>query len=203
MTIEAIITVGLAYALGAFPTAYLLGRAVRRRDIRDEGSRNPGALNAYRLMGKRAGALVLAVDAGKGALAMAVGGLMEAPEVALYLAAGAAALGHNFTPFTGFRGGKGGATVLGISAATLWQITLISIGAGAAFFVLSRHPVRSVAAIFLVLNVLTIATAQPVGLILLCLSLSLLVAGTHLYREYPHMASALRRGDWRRLTEAD
>lgn len=203
MVAEAIITVGLACALGTFPTAYMLGRAVRSRDIRQEGSRNPGALNAYRVMGKRAGVLVLAVDAGKGALAIVAGRLLGAPETALYLAAGAAALGHNFTPFTGFRGGKGGATVLGISIATLWAISLISVGAGALFFALNRHPVRAVTVIFLVLNALTIATAQPAGVIVLCLALSLLVAGTHLHREYPRMLSALRRGDWCRLTEVD
>ena len=201
--VEAIIAVGLAYALGTFPTAYLLGKAVRSRDIRQEGSRNPGALNAYRVMGKRAGALVLAVDAGKGALAVVAGRLLGVPEIALYLAAGAAAVGHNFSPFTGFRGGKGGATVLGISVATLWAITLISVGAGALIFAISRHPVRAVAGIFLVLNALTIATAQPVGVVVLCLALSFLVAGTHLHREYPQMLSALRKGDWRHLTEAD
>ena len=200
---EAVVTVALAYLLGSFPTAYLLGKRLRNIDIRREGSQNPGALNAYRRLGKLAGVVVLAVDAGKGALALYIGSLLGAPDTALYFAAGAATLGHNFTPFTGFRGGKGGSIVLGLSAAMVWEITAISIGAGAVLFAVTRHPVRSVAGIFVVLNILTITTGQPAGLIALCLALSFVVAGTHVFRQYPQLVSGLKSREWRRITDVD
>ena len=128
---ETIATLILAALLGSLPTAYLLGRYVKGIDIRSVGSKNPGAVNAARSLGKGLGLLVLIVDAGKGALAVFIGQRLGAAEIALYLSAVLATLGHNFSPFLGFRGGKGGATVLGISALMLWQITAITVVAGA------------------------------------------------------------------------
>ena len=185
-------TIALAYLMGAFPTAYLVGRRLRGIDIRHQGSRNPGALNAYRQLGKVAGLLVLMVDTGKGALAIFIGQRLGAPDPALYLAAVAATLGHNFSPFLRFRGGKGAALVLGVSALMLVQITVVSVAFGALLMVITRHMVWSMTGVFLLLNALTIATAQPAGQIALCLGLSVVVAGTHFIRRYPDLAPALR-----------
>ncbi len=123
---DSFLTVAIALALGSLPTAYLLGRWLGGVDIRGQGSRNPGALNAYRQLGKAAGAAVLIVDAGKGALAIYIGRTLGAPDAALYGAAVVATAGHNFSPFLRFRGGKGAATALGISpswktAANTWS----------------------------------------------------------------------------------
>lgn len=196
---QAAITVALAYLMGAFPTAYLLGRFLTGLDIRSIGSRNPGALNAYRQLGKGVGLLVLIADAGKGALAIFVGQRLGAPDVALYAAALAVTLGHNFSPFLRFRGGKGAAVVLGISAIMLWQITAITAVVGAVLFAFTRHVVWSMTGVFLLLNALTIGTAQPVGLISLCIALSFIVGGTHILRQYPQLLLALRQRQWRRF----
>ena len=64
---QAALTLLAAFLLGSIPTAYVLAKLLRRTDIRRSGSGNVGALNAYRQLGKRAGVLVLALDAGKGA----------------------------------------------------------------------------------------------------------------------------------------
>ena len=199
MVFESAITIVLAYLMGAFPTAYLLGRYLKGTDIRRSGSRNPGALNAYRQLGKAAGLLVLVMDTAKGALAIFIGQRLGAGEVALYVAALSAILGHNLSPFLGFRGGKGAATVLGISALMLWQITAVTVAVGGVLFALTRHAVWSLTGVFLLLNILTIATAQPLGVILLCLVLSSIVAGTHLFRQYPELVSAIRQRQWRRF----
>ena len=196
---EAAITIGLAYLLGSFPAAYLVGRRLAGVDIRDLGTRNPGALNSYRQLGKAAGVLVLVIDTGKGALAIFIGQRLGAPDVALYVSAVVATAGHNFSPFLGWRGGKGGATVLGISAIMLWQFTAVSLGVGAVIFAATRHAVWSMTGIFLVLNGLTIGTSQGAGQIAVCLALSFLVAGTHVYRELPSLHSAVRNRRWRRL----
>ena len=151
---ETAVTLVLAYLLGALPTAYLLGRWIRNVDIRRLGNENVGALNAYRQLGRGVGVVVLAVDTGKGAVAIAVGLLLGAPDMALYAGALLATLGHNFSPFVRFKGGKGAATVLGISAVMLWQITAVTLAAGSAFFVVTRHAVWSMTAIFVLLNAL-------------------------------------------------
>lgn len=200
---ESIVTLVLASLLGSLPTAYVLGKYVKGIDIRNVGSKNPGAVNAARSLGKGLGLLVLFVDAGKGALAVYIGQRIGAAELALYASAVIATLGHNFSPFLGFRGGKGGATVLGISALMLWQITTITVAVGAVLFAITRHPVWSLTGVFLLLNVLTIVTAQEPGLIVLCLVLSSIVAATHLYRQHPSLIPAIRSGDWRRFMSSD
>lgn len=199
MMIESIAAIALAFLLGSFPTAYVLGRFLARTDVRQHGSGNPGALNAYRRLGKTAGLLVLAIDAGKGALALYIGQQIGAPGIAIYVAAVAIVLGHNFSPFLGFKGGKGAATALGISAFVLWQLTAITIGVGAVLFLVTRRPVLTMTGVFLVLNALTIATGQTLGLILVCLILTFVVGSTHFFRQYPQFMSAIRQRQWRRL----
>ena len=184
---ESLVVLPLSYLLGSIPTAYLLGRLVRDADIRRLGTENVGALNAYRELGRGIGAVVLVVDTGKGACAIVIGRLLGAPDVTLYVASLLATLGHNFSPFAGFRGGKGGATVLGISAVMLWHLTAASAGAGLIVLALTRHAVWSLTAVFVALNALTIGTGQPIGQIIICLVLSFVVAGTHLLRQRPEI----------------
>jgi glycerol-3-phosphate acyltransferase PlsY len=197
--VETPITIVIALVLGAVPTAYLVGRALRGIDVRRSGSGNVGALNAYRQLGKPAGLAGLVLDAAKGAAVILIGQRLGAPDLALYTAGVAAALGHNFSPFLRFRGGKGAAVVLGISAIMLWEITAITVVVGAALFAVTRHAMWSMSGILLLLNVLTIATQQPIGQIGLCLVLSFVVAGTHLIRQRPQILPALRRKQWRRI----
>jgi len=110
-----------AYLLGSFPTGFLAGR-LKGVDLRLVGSGNIGATNAVRALGKPMGASVLLIDALKGAAACGwfpvwlarLAGAETAPEW-LRLAAGVAAvLGHNFTPWLRFRGGKGVAASAGV-----------------------------------------------------------------------------------------
>jgi glycerol-3-phosphate acyltransferase PlsY len=201
--LDSFATIAIALALGSVPTAYLLGRWLGGIDIRGRGNRNPGALNAYRQIGKVAGAAVLLVDAGKGALSIYIGQTLGAPDAAVYGAGVMAIVGHNFSPFLRFRGGKGAATALGISAIMLWQVTALSVAAGALLLSLTRHPVWSLTGVFVLLNALTIATSQPAGQIAVCLAISALVAGTHLYRQSDELLPALRQGRWRRFMSTE
>ena len=193
----------LGFLLGSFPTAYLVGRWRQGIDIRGVGSHNPGATNIGREVGITAGIFVLAVDAVKGAIAIVVGQQIGVPTTALYFTSLAAVIGHNFSPFLGFKGGKGAATVLGISMLMLWQITVISGAIGLLILAATRHAVWAMTAIFLALNALTITTGQPIGQIALCIVLSLLVAGTHFGRQRAHLIPALASGDWRRFMSID
>lgn len=119
------LTLPLAYLLGSIPTALWAGRWLfGLADIREHGSGNAGATNTFRVLGKKAGSLVMAVDVLKGFAAASLPGWLAAGRVPagqlLYwqLGCGAlAVLGHIYPVWAQFRGGKGVATVLGMMLA--------------------------------------------------------------------------------------
>jgi glycerol-3-phosphate acyltransferase PlsY len=125
MPASAVPLVIVAYLLGTWPTAqWVAGRS--GIDPTRAGSGNPGASNVTRLVGRRAGALVLAGDLGKGLLAtlagLVVGGRL------LGLACGLAVVAGHVAPVTrGFRGGKGVATAAGVALA-LWPVAVLVLG---------------------------------------------------------------------------
>jgi acyl phosphate:glycerol-3-phosphate acyltransferase len=125
MLVALLITAVVGYLLGSLPFGYLVARA-RGVNIFEVGSKSPGATNVRRVLGNGPGNLVLALDAAKGAAATFApwGFRMAAPHVAPALGADdyfrlaitglvGALLGHSFSCFTGFRGGKGVATGAG------------------------------------------------------------------------------------------
>jgi acyl phosphate:glycerol-3-phosphate acyltransferase len=101
-----------AYLIGSIPTALLVGKYFFNVDIRDHGSKNPGATNTLRVMGKKAAIIVLLVDVAKGMLAASLPLLFDVPLNPLY-AGLIAVIGHCFPIFAGFRGGKAIATTAG------------------------------------------------------------------------------------------
>ena len=144
-----ILTVLIAYLLGSIPTGFLVARA-RGVDIRTVGSGNIGATNVFRILGKAAGVFVLAVDAAKGWLAVFVVARFlsgwfypEAGATAqewFRLCAGVAAiLGHNYTCWLHFKGGKGIATSAGVLVALVPMPLLIILAVWIVVFVLSRY----------------------------------------------------------------
>ncbi|WHX40934.1 glycerol-3-phosphate 1-O-acyltransferase PlsY [Mesobacillus sp. AQ2] len=101
-----------AYLIGSIPTALLVGKYFFHVDIRDHGSKNPGATNTLRVMGKRAAIIVLLIDVAKGMLAASLPLTFNVPLEPLY-AGLIAVVGHCFPIFAGFRGGKAIATTAG------------------------------------------------------------------------------------------
>ena len=101
-----------AYLFGGIPWAYLLTRLITHKDIRQIGSGNVGATNAFRAGGWKVGVPTLLLDVFKGAFPTFLG--LQFFDLHTALAAGVfAVVGHTFTPFLGFRGGKGVATAVG------------------------------------------------------------------------------------------
>jgi len=115
-----IIAFAVAYLLGSFPSAYLMGRLRKGIDIRTVGSHNMGAMNSIYNIGFIYGVIVLLCDIGKGAAAVALAHWLGRNFVVSWwiyieMAAGAVSvLGHNFPVWLKFKGGKGGATVIGV-----------------------------------------------------------------------------------------
>lgn len=108
------IAVICAYLIGSFPSPYVAGRLCKGIDIREVGSRNMGAMNVFHTVGFAAGITVLAVDIGKGAAAVALARWLEVPLIAQFFAGAATIIGHGFPVFLKFRGGRGGATCIGV-----------------------------------------------------------------------------------------
>ncbi|MDD3807812.1 MAG: glycerol-3-phosphate 1-O-acyltransferase PlsY [Candidatus Marinimicrobia bacterium] len=127
MTYVAIVV--LSYLIGSFPTALLVGRLVKGIDIRTMGSGNMGATNVFRVLGAPAGIVTLIVDVFKGfAATYWVSRLGSGDPVGLKILAGfSAILGHTFTLFAKFRGGKGMATAAGMLIAIAPNILLICV----------------------------------------------------------------------------
>lgn len=105
----------LAYLLGSIPTSFLFGKA-RNIDLRQHGSGNVGATNALRILGVKTGIITLLIDIAKGFLAVHLTRIFLVGSTDLYLIAVglAAILGHIFTIFLNFKGGKGVATSAGV-----------------------------------------------------------------------------------------
>jgi len=139
LTTETLLFVLLAYLTGAFPSAVWVGKTFYKIDVREFGSGNAGATNTFRVLGKKAGIPVLIMDIFKGWLSINyISFLTNVPqsEEAIFevqLAFGiAAVIGHLFPVYTGFRGGKGIATLLGLlvglnPAAALFSILIFII----------------------------------------------------------------------------
>lgn len=103
-----------AYLLGAIPTSYLVARWLGRIDLRQQGSRNLGATNLYRVMGWRYAVPAAALDVAKGTIPVVLLAPWASASPWLPVALGATAvLGHVFSIFVRFRGGKGVATAAG------------------------------------------------------------------------------------------
>ena len=150
-----LLTAFAAYLLGSIPTGYLVARA-RGVDIRTVGSGNIGATNALRVLGKRAGITVLVLDALKGFIAAAwlAEGLpplfnlsIADPQAHQVLAGVCAVLGHNYTCWLRFKGGKGIATTAGVYLALAPLPLLIALGVFLLGLLLTRYvSVGSIAA---------------------------------------------------------
>jgi glycerol-3-phosphate acyltransferase PlsY len=141
MAARIIISVIAGFLLGALPFSFILGKLFRGIDIRKEGSGNPGATNALRVLGKPLGFTTLLLDIGKGwaAVEFAIHAMRINYEWGLVLAGLAAVLGHIFTPFLNFKGGKGVATTFGIFLAFTPMATFATILVFLVTVTLSRY----------------------------------------------------------------
>jgi len=147
LTTENILFLLLAYMIGAFPSAVWLGRTFYNTDVREYGSGNAGATNTFRTLGAKAGVPVLLMDILKGWLAVNLVYFVTDNqlfsdekffEIKLVLGI-AAVIGHLFPVYTGFRGGKGIATMLGFMLGVYWQAALLSALVFIITFLISKY----------------------------------------------------------------
>jgi glycerol-3-phosphate acyltransferase PlsY len=166
------------YLLGAVPFGVLIGRWSKGVDIREHGSGNIGTTNAYRVLGTRAGTLVLTCDIAKGVLPAAIAGHYFAPWLAVILAA-LPVIGHLRSIFLGGGGGKGAATGGGVVLGLMWPVFLLVL----ATFLLVLLTARMVSAASLVAAVVfplvVWLTGQPLPYLIVSIVLGALVVIAH------------------------
>lgn len=178
----------IAYLLGSIPTAVWVGKVRYGMDVREHGSKNAGATNTFRVLGKKPGIVVLSIDIFKGFSAVFLPFLiMRLPWGDVHLmyvqlvCALSAVIGHVFPLFAGFRGGKGVATSLGV---------IIGVQPAAAGICLLLFLLVFIASNFVSLGAISAAIAFPMlvafvfgqndpWLLAFCLTLSFAVIFAH------------------------
>lgn len=171
----ALLIVG-AYLLGSVSPSVLLGRAFRDIDIRQHGSGNAGTTNAFRVLGYRLGAAVLAADILKGFLPVLAARILSTPTVTVIVALAAIA-GHNWSVFLRGKGGKGVATGAGTLLAMMPLTFLFLLGVF--FVVLLSTSIVSLASLSAAVSLVpaVIVTGKPAPYVVF----SLLGAGFVVY----------------------
>ena len=181
----------LGYLLGSIPTAVIASRIVMHDDIRKYGSKNAGATNVFRVMGWKPALAVVLVDVLKGTAAtllipaIGIGRVPLDPVMTKALAGTAAILGHVWTVFAGFKGGKGVGTAFGVLLGLAPVPVLITFVVWLALVLTTRIvSVGSLAAavvlpVALILQRVYFKPEIPSGLLVLCGCLAVLIFVTH------------------------
>ena len=167
MVTSAVFLLG-SYLLGSIPFGYLAGR-LQGIDIRQAGSCNVGATNVVRLLGKRYGYPVFALDVLKGFAAVKISMLMatgrppewNSPEIFGILAAMSSVLGHLYPPWLKFKGGKGVATSAGALLALTPVSTLIGVAIWIIVFWLTRYVSLASLTAAVVLPIVILVVSSP------------------------------------------
>ncbi|HHW17995.1 MAG TPA: glycerol-3-phosphate 1-O-acyltransferase PlsY [Firmicutes bacterium] len=135
-----LVVFGVSYLLGSIPFGFLVARMVGIDNIMAHGSGNIGATNVFRVLGPAYAVPVLALDAGKGALAAYLGlRYLNLGEPGAFLAGLFAIAGHNWSIFLKFRGGKGVATSAGVAIVAFPELLLVGITVFAFVVLLTKY----------------------------------------------------------------
>jgi acyl phosphate:glycerol-3-phosphate acyltransferase len=189
----------LSYVIGSIPSGYLVARS-KGIDIRQHGSSNIGAANVARVMGKGWGYLVGFCDFLKGFLAVKLGSLIAAhfllsSVLGSVIAAIACILGHNYTIWLGFKGGKGIATSGGAILALLPPLVFVSVGVvWIAVFIIGRYTSLASIIAAMVLPIAVLLTVAETGTdFWLLLGFSVLMAALAIWRHRSNIVRLLNR----------
>jgi acyl phosphate:glycerol-3-phosphate acyltransferase len=175
MPFEEIFAALTSYLIGSFPTAYIFGKKLLKKDIRIIGTKNMGALNAFRSLGKFYGFLTFLIDALKGVIPVFVAIQLQFSQFWVGVCGLMAIIGHNWPIFMRFKGGKGASTTLGLMAILFVPELPISIIVFCLLFVLTQNVSFGLGFIFGLLPLLTIIKSQPAALIIIAILIPLII----------------------------
>lgn len=199
-----IVAIVTSYLLGSIPSAYLAAKFGKKGDIRDIGSRNMGAMNTFYSVGIVAGLLVLLVDIGKGTLAVyfteLIFGIENQPVTLMqYISGIVVVLGHNFPVWLKFRGGKGGATCIGVLARLIPWACPYYLGLFLLLTAITKFPTLSYAVSFVLFPIISVFYYPESQPWLAIYSVAILMIPGALY--IPRLKEMRRKGggDWKRV----
>jgi glycerol-3-phosphate acyltransferase PlsY len=162
----AMLAIGVAYLIGSIPSAYLIGRWLKGLDIREAGDGRLGAAMTYRRVGFLGGLIVALIDVGKGMAAVMIAKALGLP-LALVVTAGlAAVVGHNWSIFLQFKGGKGALTTYGVLLSLMFWQLFAAMAAASVVFVFTRKTGFSTGVLFCFLAILNLFTGSPIVLVI-------------------------------------
>lgn len=172
----------LSYLIGSIPTGYLMGLMVKRIDIRTVGSKNIGATNVFRILGRRYGIMVLILDILKGVIPIIAARIYFSHEfqIVWILVGMAAVCGHTWTIFLRFKGGKGVATSLGVFLGLAPVPVLIVIPVFAVILYFTRYVSLGSIVSSLLLSPLVWIFTQSLPLLISCIVMTVLIILRHI-----------------------
>jgi acyl phosphate:glycerol-3-phosphate acyltransferase len=172
----------LSYLIGSFPSAFLMGKLSKNIDIRTVGSHNMGAMNTFYSVGFWRGMTVLILDIGKGALAPSVTALLGL-DLPFQMASGVVCLlGHNFPVWLKFKGGKGGATCIGILVRLIWWGAPVYLATFLLLFWITKVPTISYGIAFFIFPILAWFTQNSMPLVIYSIAILIIPAVMYIPR---------------------
>ena len=169
----------LSYLLGSIPNGLIFGKLIWNKDLRQFGSGNIGATNAWRVIGKQAGILIFLLDFLKGAISVMLAKIFVGSALVMVAAGLLAIIGHTFSIFLKLRGGKGVATGLGVIAVMMPKVTAIVFLTWLIIFLVTRYvSVASIIAAALT-PILAIIFDEPIEFIILGLMAAAFIIFRH------------------------
>ncbi len=178
----------LAYILGSIPNALWIGKIFKKIDVREHGSKNTGSTNAARVLGVKLGILTLILDVLKGAIPTYLGVVFGANTLStmtgidkldLIVIGLAAILGHTFSIFMHFTGGKAVATTLGVFLVLVPYATLILLVVFVVVFSLTKYVSLASVISAIMLPIAVYVTTKHIPLTILGIIIGLLVIVRH------------------------
>lgn len=171
----------IAYVIGSFPTSYILTKLIKGIDIREHGSKNPGATNVFRVVGPIPGISVFLIDALKGFIPVFIS-LKYIPNLNILVPIGIGLLviiGHMWTVFLKFKGGKGVATGAGVFFALLPFPTAIAFASFWIIVLITRYVSISSMSAAVILTASAIILKSQKELIIFATLIALIVIVKH------------------------
>ncbi|MBB6214405.1 glycerol-3-phosphate acyltransferase PlsY [Anaerosolibacter carboniphilus] len=191
-----ILTVLIGYIFGCFQASYILGKIVKKVDIRSLGNGNAGASNAVNTLGWKFGIVVALVDIGKATLSILIMKVLLQGSVRpeqlpffLYLNGLFVILGHNYPFYMGFKGGKGTASLIGMLVAIDGRIALLCIIAILIVTIVTDYIALGTIGLLIVLVLSTLYFQYSIG----CVIIALVIAAQSIYKHIPNIHN-IRRG---------
>jgi glycerol-3-phosphate acyltransferase PlsY len=176
----ALLAIGIAYLLGSIPSAYLIGRWLKGIDMREAGDGRMGAAVTYRRVGLLGSIIVSLLDIGKGVAAVFIAKLLGLPLGVVLFVGLAAVVGHNWSVFLQFKGGKGALTTYGVLASLMfWQFFAALAVAGIVTLITHKTGLAT-GVLFCSLALINLLTGSVVLLVILPLLISVPMVLKHI-----------------------